>query len=538
MGLLARVQEGGVLARVTSPDRGRASDFFRVPRIPGIHLDHYSALAVAAVFACVTVIAKNIAQCPWEIVEEKANGDWEYRRSAPAYRIFNLQPNPEMTAQAFKEQMFIVALLWGHGFAEIEWDLAGRPRYLWPLEPERCCLDRDATGAKIVRVQNTSKPETVLAWENVYAISGPGIGMWPFDMVATASRTIAQALAQDQFGLKFYEHGTALGGILASEQPVDQTKLDALRKSIEERVGGADNAFKFLLVSGLKYSPFHQTLRDAQYDEARNLIIEDICRFWGVPPHKIAHLLRATNNNIEHQGLEYKRDTLTRWARFAEQEGVKLFGRARLRMCIDMDELAEGDAKSIAETDSLLVNNGLRTRNELRQKRGWNSLGSIGDVLTVQGATTTLEAVKSAPAPRKNGDSPAPEYPAEPPDNRRTAAAALYANAIKRTMKRQFHRAKDVAASVGRSASDFRTKLAEQDPELRSYLAAQLHEAMFVVHQIGMNGNADAVRRVARDRFDENTELLVGAFKDGNLESWCDIDRRADEIAQSLIQAK
>jgi len=541
MGLLARIESGGVFARTTAPSRDDYSNWsFRVPQIPGIRLDHYTALGVAAHFACVQVISKNIAQCPWDIVAEQPNGDWEYKPLAPAWRIFNIQGNAEMTAQAMKEQLMLVALLWGESYAEIEWDMANRPKYLWPLEPERCCKERDPiTGRKVLRVKNYSREDTILDWSNIYAITGPGIGFYSFDMVVLASRVLAQALASQQFGLKFYEHGTAMGGVFSTDQPnVTQEKLDALRKQIEEKGTGPENAFKFLLLSGgLKYYPNNQSLRDAQANENYHLLIEEICRFYGVPPHKVQHLLRATFSNIEHQGLEYTRDTLARWARGAEQEAaIKLLGKPSLRLQIDMDELAEGDAKSIAETDSILVNSGLRRRNEMRRKRGWNSYGPVGDVITVQGAMTTLEAVQHAPAPRRNGGGDLP--PSEDDENRaHTAAVAIYANALKRAMRRQLRRAENIAGSA-QTQKDFLERVESYQSEQLEYVHDQLGEALRVVHSIGMNGNSAAVRAEVSRRFAEEKDLLAAAFSRRELAAWCDIDRRAESIARALVEVR
>jgi phage portal protein BeeE len=38
-----------------------------------------------------------------------------------------------------------------------------------------------------------------------------------------------------------------------------------------------------------------------------------------VPPHKVAILERSTNNNIEHQGIEYVTDCLLTWCRRWEE---------------------------------------------------------------------------------------------------------------------------------------------------------------------------------------------------------------------------
>src|SRR3989304_5922651 len=61
-------------------------------------------------------------------------------------------------------------------------------------------------------------------------------------------------------------------------------------------------------------------LEDAQFVESSSFRVEDIARWFGVPPHKIQHLLRATNNNIEQQSLDFLGDTLAPWVACLEQE--------------------------------------------------------------------------------------------------------------------------------------------------------------------------------------------------------------------------
>ena len=53
----------------------------------------------------------------------------------------------------------------------------------------------------------------------------------------------------------------------------------------------------------------------AQFTEVRQHQVEEICRWFGVPPHKVQHLLRATFSNIEHQAIEVVVDTITPWVK-------------------------------------------------------------------------------------------------------------------------------------------------------------------------------------------------------------------------------
>jgi phage portal protein BeeE len=49
---------------------------------------------------------------------------------------------------------------------------------------------------------------------------------------------------------------------------------------------------------------------DAQYLESRKFQNQQIYSLYRMPPHKVGELERSTNNNIEHQALEYVTDCL------------------------------------------------------------------------------------------------------------------------------------------------------------------------------------------------------------------------------------
>ena len=51
----------------------------------------------------------------------------------------------------------------------------------------------------------------------------------------------------------------------------------------------------------------------SQFLETRQFSTSDICKWFRMPPHKVHDLTHATFSNIEHQDLEYVKDTLTAW---------------------------------------------------------------------------------------------------------------------------------------------------------------------------------------------------------------------------------
>ena len=414
MGLFAWGARVFGLRRTTPPvETSRERVYYLGPQVSGIRMTHDDAIRLSAVWACVTVIAKSIASSSWEVFRDDDEGNRDYQRNSVTWRLLNVRPNNEMTPFAFREAMVIQALLWGNAYAEIERDILGRPAALWPLMPERCCLERLPTGQLMVRVDNHSKEATYLDYRDVFHVHGPSVdGLEGFDTVSVAARSLALSAAAETFASAFYGNGTQMGGILTSPNNMSPEQVKDLREQLDGRHKGPDNAHKFLLAQGgMTYSKLTVDPDTAQFIETRFFLVEEVCRWFSVPPHKIAHLLRATNNNIEHQGIEFVRDALTPWCERLRQEADwKLIpGSGRLmRTRIDTDWLAEGDAKSKADTDSVYANNGIKDRNEIRRSRGLNARDGAGE-LTVQLAMTTLDKIGQEPvAP------PAPTPAADP----------------------------------------------------------------------------------------------------------------------------
>jgi hypothetical protein len=69
----------------------------------------------------------------------------------------------------------------------------------------------------------------------------------------------------------------------------------------------------------MKITRHANNAKDAQLTEARQAQVIEICRFYRMPPHKIAHLLQATFSNIEHQAIEFVTDTVMPWCTRWEQ---------------------------------------------------------------------------------------------------------------------------------------------------------------------------------------------------------------------------
>lgn len=408
---IAHLWDPAAAVKPEDPQR-RASLFWIGPNNAGMRVTMETALQVGVVWACIDAIAKPMAAsdfCVYERMGVRKRRELDPHEDPIAYML-NVRPNPEMTAQSFRRSLMIAALAWGNGYAENVRDRAGRVREQYPIHPDRVDPFRTRGGELRFLVRNDDGTETDLAERDLFRIRGPGImGMVGQNMISHATASIALSMATSKFASSYFGNGTHLGGIVEVPGGMDDVTFERLKKEFNQNHRGVVNANKVAFIeNGMKWHPVEGDADKSQLIEARQQDVEDICRWFGVPPHKVQHLLRSTNNNIEHQGLEFVRDALRPWAKELQQEAdFKLFGgRGPVRFTrIDLDWASEGDFKSRAEGLKVYRDMGALNANEIRAELGYDDIGTEGDIYTVNGANTRLEDVG------KNYDAAAPAPP-------------------------------------------------------------------------------------------------------------------------------
>jgi HK97 family phage portal protein len=394
----------------------------------GVRMSLDEALRLPVVWACLSVIADSLAASTWDVYEVAENGNRRSRPDARAYRLLNVRPNPEQTAFSFRQSATMCAVLLGDAFAEIERTTRGEPVALWPLARERCELVRDAMGMLRLRVHNYTAAPVDLYYRDVLHFKGPSFdGITGLPLLSYAARTLGHAAALEIFGATLFSNGVLASGVLTPDQPLTKEQADAITAGLRERhQGGPHKGHQLLLLrGGLKFQQLTIAPENAQFIESRKLIIEEIARIFRVPPHMIGSLDRATFNNIEELGISFVRDSLTPRAEpMAQEADAKLlpFGNRLLQTRIDLEWLQEGNAQTQAQADATLVTHGLRTINELRRKRGVNTVGPEGDVLRtqVQYAPLTMPG-DGPPTPPGPGRRTEPE-PGEAEENEAAGA--------------------------------------------------------------------------------------------------------------------
>ena len=383
----------------------------------GVTITESTALQISTVFACVRNIADDVAKLPIRLYRDGEGRGREMLSAHPLARVL-ARPNPEMTAFDFRSTLTSHVVTWGNGYAEIVRLGNGRPAELWPMLPENVQVIRERSGAIVYVYANPyTGRQVTLPSDDVLHIKGLGYdGLIGYSPISLARRTLAITAAAEKFGASFFGNSSMPKGVLEHPGVIGDEGQKRLRDSWEEMHKGVRNANKVaILEEGMKFNPITIPPEDAQFLQTRQFQVPEICRWFRMPPHKVADLSRATFSNIEHSAIEYVGDTLIPWLIRWEQEiSRKLLMLTETTIVVEhqTSALMRGDLKSRYEAHAIGRQWGWLSPNDVREIEGQNPIDEDagGDVYLVPANMMNSEMIADPPEPA----APAPPQPPVP----------------------------------------------------------------------------------------------------------------------------
>jgi len=126
-----------------------------------------------------------------------------------------------------------------------------------------------------------------------------------------------------------------------------------------------------VLTEGAEYKPVAANFQESQLIESLRFSVEEICRLFSVPPHKIGHMEGAGYaNSIEAQNAQFVSDCIRPLVEVIEMEfSNKLLAGSR-KFQIDLKALMRGDIKTEVARNVSYWNIGVMSANEIRHIEG------------------------------------------------------------------------------------------------------------------------------------------------------------------------
>lgn len=402
----------------------------------GISVTPDSALTYSAVWACVRVLAESIGSLPLILYRRLPNGGKERAIDHPLYGKLHDAPNPEMTSTDWRESEMVNLALWGNGYSQIVPDKAGRVLELWPMHSRYMELKRDLKGELVYASTQPGLAAPTLAAKNMLHVRSMSLnGLQGLSPIAMARQAVGLGLATESYGAAFFGNGANPGIILEHPGILNDEAYARVKNSWTER-SGVENAHKpVILEEGMKIDKIGVPPEDAQFLETRKFQVDEVARWFRIPPHMIGDLEHATFSNIEHQALDFVvhtlRPWLVRWEQAISRSLLTDSERQTLFPEFLVDGMLRGDITSRYSAYAVARNWGWLSVNDIRERENMNPVpGGAGYLAPLN--MTTLDQVGNAPA-------------ATPTAARDAALGYLYRDAIVRITQRM---RRDVAASA------------------------------------------------------------------------------------------
>jgi len=382
-------------------DRVLAQLFGGAPVSSGVSVNENAALATSAFWSAVTLIAGDVASLPLLLYKRMPNGGKERFTGHPLYRILHDEPNTEMGSMQFRETWVLDALINGNGYAEIERDGTGRPRYLWPIQSHRISVIHENDRLSY-RLQNYTRGDITLEPRDILHLRGPSPdGLSGYNMVRIAREALGLAIAAERFGGSFFGNGMTFGGVVSypHAKPLEKTEKNT-QEVLERRHQGVDRAYKLLaLYNGAKFEKVGVPPNEGQFNETRIFQIREIARFFRIPVAMLGDLERSTFSNHEQQTLAYFTSCLRPWLVRIEQELMTKLIAPMERSQQLIEHVTEGFLRADVEKRGAFYGqalaHGWMTVNEVRERENMAPIDG-GDVARVPMNTEPLGSSDAA----------------------------------------------------------------------------------------------------------------------------------------------
>jgi HK97 family phage portal protein len=345
----------------------------------GERVDEVTALGVASVLSCVSLLADSVASMRLRCYEMVNNE----RVQVPLPPEI-AQPDPaESSLYEFLHQ--ITASLAMHGNAYVLKDRAktgretGNVLGLLPLHPYQINVlaDKRQGGRQYIHL-GTQLPRDDVMHLRWFTPPQSLVGISPIVQQRTV---IGLAMAMDRHLAQFYGEGGTPSSVLESDRDITPEQARTLRDTWT--LTHRRHRKPAILTGGLRWKPITTSAADSELNATRDSVMADVARIFRIPAYLVGVKGDSqTYANAEMASIHFLTYTLRPWLVRIENALSELLP-VGISLEFDPTDLLRLDSKTKAEVDHLRIASGTRNRNEIRLGDGLNPYDGGEQFVTV-----------------------------------------------------------------------------------------------------------------------------------------------------------
>lgn len=363
--------------RLALKDGASWSAFFGTQSAAGKNVTMEKAMQLATVWACIKTTSDAAASLPLGIFDRLGDNS-RVEVDDDIAQVLTESPNEDQTPLEFWESQISWLLTRGNSYSEII-TVGKKLRALQPIPSTKIRPRRNTSGELIYVITIAGKTEE-MPRDKIFHLKGFGQALPDIDLglspMNVGANTFGSAMAADETAGKMFANGLAASGALSSERILKDPQRVQLQTMLEAYQGSERAGKTIILEAGLKYEQMMLNPDDAQLLDTRRFDVEEICRWFGMPPIVIGHSAQGQTmwgSGVEQVFLMWKVrgiDPLCgRIEARINKQLIRPTGKRKRFAHFDREALLQMDSKAKAEFLSTMVQNGIMDRNEARTDR-------------------------------------------------------------------------------------------------------------------------------------------------------------------------
>lgn len=334
---------------------------------PDVGVD--GALQISSVWACIELLADNIASLPIFVYMVK-DGLRQLARDTDLWRLLHTSPNSRHTSMEFWQFMVMNYMLRGNAYARLERNSKGEVIAMWPLSSDQVQVKVLDDGS-LVYEYSVNSTVIVYAEKNILHFRDKGNGIIGMSRLDYMRSSLSVAINAQNTTNNTYEKENRRPMVFMIDKTLKSEQREAIRKNFKGLTESGDDDL-LILEAGAKVEALSMTPAEVQLLETRKFSVEDISRWFGIPSVLINDLANRVpyGNNDDLIQIFYKfklRPMLVGFEQAMTKRVLTAEQRAKMSLEFSIDAILRGSLKDRVEIYAKQVQNGMKSRAEVRQ---------------------------------------------------------------------------------------------------------------------------------------------------------------------------
>lgn len=368
-----------------------------------VSINERTTMSLPAVLRALETLTSVFAMTP--MVYYRRDGEGRDRAEDSAlYELFHDRPNDSQSIFLYKEVLLGDMLMTGAAANFVHRDGMFRPKSLSRLNPRGVVpasfWNRDDGLELFYDATLPDGSHGRFSRTDIWHVPGfSRDGLMGVNRIKLLDDMLGAAVAAGEYSRFFFENNAQPATFLKYEGKVKPEDKAKIKFDWKRMFSGPRRAGEVAVADqGMDVKVLGASNRDSQFVEVRQFNVVEVSRAFGVPPHLLFELSKATFSNIEHQSLEFIMYSMQPHYERIASAATHYFAERGHFFEFNPDALLKGDVKTRWEAYKAAREAGVLNADEIRKRENLKPIGGAAGEERWRPANMAISGEPNAPS--------------------------------------------------------------------------------------------------------------------------------------------